>query len=145
MRSMNAPGSPSSPLQTTYFFSRIRGTHRRPLQMRRKPGPAPAAKAADLDLLDHGLRRKLLDRLLQALEAAVALVLVQVGRVDVAAMLRRDVNLPAQEIGDRLIPHVDRIPRDRLPLLVGQQVIQRRGHGIGELPVRPAARRNAAE
>ena len=83
---MNAPGSPSSPLQMTYLVGwgvlRTVG----PFDMRGEPGPAPPAQAAGANLFDDLVRVQFRKAAPQGDETVVPQVFVQVERIDLAAV-----------------------------------------------------------
>ena len=81
---------------------------------------------------------QLLDR--RDVDAAVVQVLVEVGRIDAPAMLGGDVNLATEEVRDRAITHVDRVPRHRLRHLVGQNSVQHSGDGTCRTTANPPLR-----
>ena len=90
---MNAPGSPSSPLQMMYLIVARRGRGELPLHARREAGAAAAAQAGGEDLLDDLLRRHRRERLARGLVAAPRQVLVQALRVDDADVAQGDAVL----------------------------------------------------
>jgi hypothetical protein len=97
LRSMNAPGSPSSALQMMYFgvaFSAAVSFHLRPVG---KPAPPAPAQPRLLHFRDHLLRRHICDRLGQGLVAPQGQIVVDVLRVDDAAVAQRDSHLLAEE------------------------------------------------
>ena len=96
MRSMKAPGSPSSPLQSTYW--RARGLpHEAPFGPRGKAGPASAPQPALTDFLDHVGRLHRFQASPQGREAAAGQVLVKVQRIAAAEMLGGDMDLRPEE------------------------------------------------
>ena len=131
---MKAPGSPSSPLQMTYFFSPCRRPGRGPLLPRGKTGPAAAPQPARLHLLDDLLRRELFQAMPQGLEAVVAEIFVQVGRIDLAAILRGHVLLRAKERADRPVADVDRAIDHRVRRLVAEEAIEPAGRAMRHPP-----------
>ncbi len=100
MRSMNAPGSPSSPLQTMYLGRPGRGADLGPLGAGGEARAAAAAQTAACDKGGSFRGRELLSAVSQRGEAAVGQVLVEVGGVEVAAVFGRDVHLRPEEGGD---------------------------------------------
>ena len=70
---MKAPGSPSSALQMTYFFSPVALAGEAPLQPGGEAGAAAAAQAGGDHLLDHLLGRHGCQHLLQGRVALVAM------------------------------------------------------------------------
>ena len=96
MRSAKVPLSPSSALQTMYLRSAGRIEHRLPLDAGREAGAAAAAQAGLGDLLDDVGRRHR-DRVLQALQAAMRLVVVERQRVGDAAAREGQPRLPGEE------------------------------------------------
>ena len=121
---MNAPGSPSSPLQTTYFDFALGGADSRPFQAGRKARPAAAAQPARLDLLDDLMRRELFQAAAQRREAVVPQVFVQIERIDLAAMLGGQVLLRPEKRADRPVAGVDGVPGRRVAGFIGQQPIE---------------------
>ena len=83
MRSAKVPLSPSSALQTIYFWSAAAGDGF-PLDPGRKSGAAAAAQARLRDLFGHR-RGRHLQRPFQALVAIVSAIVVQRTRIDDAA------------------------------------------------------------
>ena len=121
---MNAPGSPSSPLQTTYFDVAGGGADLRPFDAGRKARPAAAAQPALLNRLDDLLGRELFQAAPQGHEAVVPQIFVQIDRIELAAVLRGQVLLRPEERADRAVADVDGVPGDRIAGLVGQQAIE---------------------
>ena len=101
---MKAPGSPSSPLQMTYFCGGRRPGHRRPLQARRVAGAAAAAQPAVGDRLHHVGGRHVRHDVLQRLVAAGRDVLLDALRVDLAARLADNFHLRSEERVRRVQP-----------------------------------------
>ena len=97
---MNAPGSPSSPLQIRYFVSLGRRLDLGPLDVRGKAGAASTPQAADPNLFDDLVRRQFGQALASGGEPIVPQILIQIQRVQVAAVLGRDALLRSQEIAD---------------------------------------------
>ncbi len=147
---MNAPGSPSSPLQMMYFGSPAACADPRPLDPRGKPGPAAAAQAAGRHLLDQ-------------VAPAIAPPGIAAGpgsrraggtRRGRSGRSRRSTRWPAaaaaEERADRRIADVDRMANQRIVDLVGQQPVQNpprragrsaaRAPGAGSGPARSPAR-----
>ena len=131
---MKAPGSPSSPLQMTYFFSPAAARAGGPFLPRGKAGPAAAPQPARPDLLDDLLGRELFQAVPQGLETVVADVLVQVGRIDLAAILGGHVPLRAKERADRPIADVDRAVGHRVGRLVAEETIDPAGRAMRHPP-----------
>ena len=73
-----------------------------------KPAPPRPRSPLALHLLDDLLGRELFQAVPQGLEAVVAEVFVQVGRVDLAAILGGHVLLRSKERADRPVADVDR-------------------------------------
>ena len=90
---MNAPGSPSSPLQTTYFRSPHGFCHGAPLQAGRIAAAAAPAQPAFGDLVDHTVGRHFGERRQQRLVAVARDVVVDLFRIDVARILKHHVHL----------------------------------------------------
>ena len=93
---MNAPGSPSSPLQMTYLALSALCPGDRPLAPGGKARAAAAAKARIRDRGDHLFRRRCLQAGGQRLVAVAGEVVVDVQRIDLAAVLEDDALLLAE-------------------------------------------------
>ena len=100
MRSEKVPLSPSSALQTMYFWSRLGLQHRLPFDAGGKARAAAAAQAGLGDFLDDVGGRHV-ERAAQALEPAMGFVIFQRERIGDAAA-RKGQPLLLREIGDRL-------------------------------------------
>ena len=107
---MNAPGSPSSPLQMTNFLVPCALCDGRPLQPGRVARSAAAPQARPRDLLDDADRRHRGQRVDEGEVAVGGDVLLDPLRVDPAAVLEDDLLLPREE--RRLEVALD--PRHRL-------------------------------
>ena len=94
--SMKAPGSPSSPLQMMYLTSPGDGA-RTSIWPVGKPAPPRPAQARGEDLVDDLVGRHRRERLARGLVAAARQVLVEILRVDDAAVAQRDPRLLAVE------------------------------------------------
>ncbi len=94
---MNAPGSPSSALQTTYFFSPDRLRNRAPLQARGIAGAAATAQAATGDFGDHLRRSHLAQHLHERGVAADRDVVLNALGIDVAAIFEDNFLLLLKE------------------------------------------------
>ena len=90
---MNAPGSPSSPLQMMYLVSPGEAAANFHLVPGREPGASAAAQAGGEDLLDDLLRLHGREGLARGLVAAARQVLVQALRVDHADVPEGDAML----------------------------------------------------
>ena len=102
----------------------LRGPDRGPLAARGKSRSAPPAQAGPTDCLHHRFGIALVQRAPKGLEATVGKILVQVQRVEVAACLRGDALLDAEEFTHRRVAHVQCVAGNRLPRLIGEQAIQ---------------------
>ena len=134
---MNAPGSPSSPLQTTYLISPLAArtlAHFRPVG---KPAPPRPRSPLACIVFDDLMRRELFQAAAQGDEAVVPQVFVQIERIDLAAMLGGQVLLRPEERADRPVAGVDGVPSRRVAGFIGQQPIEPAAR-----PIRPM-RRNA--
>ncbi len=96
-RSMKAPGSPSSALQTMYFWSPGCLAVRLHLTPVGKPPPPRPRSPLAVTVLDHGLRRHLPEHLGQGGVAVAHDVGVDVGRVDLPAVAQHHVHLAGEE------------------------------------------------
>ena len=94
---MNAPGSPSSPLQITYFCGARLDTGQVPLLAGGKTGAAAAAQPGIEDLLADAFGRHVAEHLGQRLVAATGDVLFDALRVDAAAVGQHLAHLLAIE------------------------------------------------
>ena len=97
LRSMNAPGSPSSPLQMTYFWREVALAtvfHFRPVGIARA---ATATQAAARDLVDHLDGRHVGERLDGSVVPAPRDVLFDALRVLAAAAFEHDAFLAGKE------------------------------------------------
>ena len=97
-RSMNAPGSPSSALQTMYFALGVLVVPRLPFDAGGEARAAAAAEAGGLDLVDHLLRGELGERLAGGHVAVARDVGVDVVIVHGAAVAQRDLDLFLEEV-----------------------------------------------
>ena len=103
LRSMNAPGSPSSALQMTYFWSPDGLGHGAPLEARGVAGAAAAAQpAAPMISSRTSVERHLGEDLAQGLIAAVGDVVIEALGIDEAEVLRGDPDLLLEEGALRL-------------------------------------------
>ena len=100
MRSAKVPLSPSSALQTMYFWPGIRSCHRAPLDASGEPGSAAAPQPGADDLLDGG-RRADGAGAGQAEQPAMGAVIVERDRVDDAAAGEGQPGLARQGTGWR--------------------------------------------
>ena len=124
LRSMNAPGVALVGVADDVLRRRLLMAVSLPLEAGRETRAAAAAQAGLLDLVDHLLRRHLGEHLRQRLVAAQGQVVVDVLRVDDAAVAQRDPHLLAEEVRvaeDTEEPVVQVVllyhqPRDRLAL-----------------------------
>ncbi len=126
---MNAPGSPSSPLQMTYLVASARCPNDTPFRPGREPGAATSAQSTPGDLVDHLVGLEFHQAPTQRPEAVVTEVLLQVQRVEVAEMLRRHVDLPPQKGARRTGFHVHRAPRGRAVVLFQQDAVDGANRG----------------
>ena len=101
-----------------------RGTRQLPLGAGREPRASAPAEAGVCHRVDDRLGLELCDTLPEGSEAVVGDVVVDVHRPHGAVELRGDVLLRTQESAQRPVAHVDRVPRNGLPRLVGQEVVQ---------------------
>ena len=102
MRSANVPLSPSSALQTTYFWSASTPATVRHLMPVGKPAP-PRPRRPEASTSSTVALGPSLERALQTLEAAVAAIILERQRIGHAAT-REDEALLALEIGNVLDP-----------------------------------------
>ena len=123
---MNAPGSPSSPLQMTYLARRQRAADDGPFGVRREAGAAAAAQAAACEPARRSARASSsVEAASQGRETVVAQVLVEVERIDLAAVLGGQVLLRTEERADRrLRGRRSRGCDGRVVLLVGEQPVR---------------------
>ena len=145
MRSMNAPGSPSSPLQMTYFGAPAAWRASGPLARRwgSPPPPRPRRPAAD-DRVDDLLGRRCRSRQ-RSRSAAIAVAgagIVEVQRVDPAAVLEHDAPLLAE---DRPRRCSSRLERRREAPVRRCAVVAERGRGPCERADAAASARSAAD
>ena len=96
MRSAKVPLSPSSALQTMYFWSRCVVEHGLPLDAGREAGAAAAAQAGLGDFLDD-LGRRHRQGLAQALQPVMRFVVVERHRIDDAAAREGEPRLLREE------------------------------------------------
>ena len=115
MRSMNAPGSPSSPLQMTYLSGEVaRG--RRPFAAGGEARAAAAAQAGEANFVDDLFGRGAVEAFCNAWKPPSDGI-HRCPRDDDAAGFGGDAILAVEEIGDMVFAHIDREPRDRLAAL----------------------------
>ena len=110
-----------------------------PFYARGKTGPAASSQAAHLDLFDQLVGRSFFEAVLQRIEAAVSQVFVQVGRIDLPAILGGQMLLTAEERTNRPVADVDRMARDRVTPFVGHQSIEPPRDGVPD-PLNEARR-----
>ena len=122
LRSMKAPGSPSSALQTANFDRRPADSRGQlPLPPGGKSGAAAAAKARNPHRLDDLVGKIARDDLGQGLVAVAGDVVFDPLRVDHAAVAEHDLGLPLEEIHLGRVGHFAAVgpavrqPRNDLP------------------------------
>ena len=98
-RSMKAPGSPSSALQTTYLTSLFCLAAKDHFEPGGEARAAAAAQPGVGDLLDDRLGGHLEERLAQRLVAAGGLVVLDGLGIDRAAVAQHDALLELEEVG----------------------------------------------
>ncbi len=116
------------------FLLSRRGSGGGPFLPRGKTGPAAAPQPAGPDLLDDLLGREVFQAVPQGLEAVVADILVQVGRIDLAAVLGGHVPLRAKERADRPVADVDRAVGHRVGHFVAEETIDPAGRAMRHPP-----------
>ncbi len=99
IRSMKAPGSPSSPLQMMYFSSAAMPWTTRHLRAVGKPAPPRPRRPLRSITSITAVGCQAVEALAQAGEAVVGEVFVEVERVEFAVMFGGDVLLAAEERG----------------------------------------------
>ena len=138
MRSMNAPGSPSSPLQITYLMSLGACWAFCHLMWVGKPPPPrprrPLRRTSSTILTGSNSCRQRRS----AGKPVMQQVLVQIQRVDVATILGGNVLLRTQKGTDRLIPHIQRVSHYRIILFVGVERIEPARELIAKSPQEPS-------
>ena len=70
----------------------------------------------------------------EGLQAVVMDILVQVGRIDLAAILGGHVPLRPKERADRSVAHVDRPLGHRVGRLVAEETVEQSARAIGHPP-----------
>ncbi len=106
------------------LFLALGGADSGPFQPGRKARPAPAAEPALLDRRNHLLGRERFQTAAEGREPVVPQVLVQIGRIELAAVFGGQVHLRPEKRADRTVADVDGMPGDRIADLVGQQAIE---------------------
>ena len=124
MRSIKAPGSPSSTVAHHELVVTGLLSYQCPLASRGKTRPTSSPHTTGFDLLNHLLRRHFLQTALQGCKAPTVAVFVQITGIDDAAMLGGNVTLFTQEVRDRLIPQIQGSSRTHGRFTITQELIQ---------------------